>query len=639
MTSGVERTEAERSERERSDALGLPITGMTCAACASRIQRKLERVEGVREAAVNFGSERAWVVYDAARLRVAALVEAVEQVGYRVAVADATLQIEGLDSAVSAEPIERELGRLPGVLRAHVNLATGQARVSLVPRATSPEGLAAAVGRAGYRLAAPVEAADAVELESAVRARELRVLRGKLGLALAVSMVAMLLSLPLMSGELAGHAPLDLLQRLMLPLANLTARLAPWLFALDAGVLRWTLLALATPVLFWSGRQFFRGAWSGALHGTADMNTLIALGTASAYAYSVVVTVAPGVFTRAGVGAGVYYEAVTFIIALVLLGKYLEARAKGRASRAIRDLLSLAPRTAQVLRAGELVAVPVEELTVGDVVLVRAGERIPVDGVVEDGRSAVDESLLSGESVPVEKGPGDEVIGGTINGSGSFRFRALKVGRDTALAQIVRLVQEAQATRAPIQRLADRIAGVFVPVVIVLALLSGAVWLLVGPQPAPLYALVSFVTVLIIACPCAMGLATPTALMVGTGAGAERGILVRDAQTLERVRSIDTIVLDKTGTITEGRPRVVEVVVAGHERAAGVQREAEHELLRLAAAVERGSEHPLAAAIVEAAAERGIRLPAAADFEAFAGSGVAGRVEGRRVVVGSAALL
>jgi Cu+-exporting ATPase len=603
---------------------------MTCAACATRIQRKLERGPGVMDAAVNFGTEKATVRFDPAATSAAELVGLVSEAGYGARTEEVVLLIEGLEMAVSAVPVERELRKLAGVLSAGVNLATGQARVVYIPEAVAPEDLAAAVRNAGYDLAAPVDTADPVERERVARAREYRTLVRKFALAAAVSVLAMVLSMPLMMAEGAGAGPVDLFERLMMPLAHLTLDALPWLAQVPAGALRWTLLVLTTPVLLWSGRQFFRGAWSGLLHGTADMNTLIAVGTGAAYAYSVVSTVAPGLFTAAGLTADVYYEAVAMIIALILLGKALEARAKGRTGDAIRRLMDLQPRTARVVRDGAEHEVPVADLQHGDEIVVRPGEKIAVDGVVLEGRSGVDQSLLTGESMPVEKGPGDEVVGGTLNGTGSFRFRADRVGRETALAQIVRLVEEAQGSRAPIQRLADRIAGIFVPVVIAIALVAFVVWLVVGPQPAFLYALVSFVTVLIIACPCALGLATPTAVMVGTGAGAERGILFRGGAALETAQAIGTVVLDKTGTVTEGKPKVVDIAAPAWNP---------NELLRMAAALEKGSEHPLAGAVLQAARDRNVSVPDAEAFQSYGGRGVGGSVAGTPVLVGNPAFL
>ncbi len=630
----------------------IPLTGMTCAACASRIQKKLGGSEGVRDVAVNFATERATVEYEADATGVGRLVEAVKSIGYGARVDELTLDIEGLEWAGSGEGVERELEKLPGVVEAVANLASGQARLVYVPDALPLDGLGPAVERAGYALAAPVEAADPAERERIARARQYRDLRNRFWFSALVGVVAMLVSMPLMAGEAATA---DLFHRLMMPLNDAIRSLLPWLYTADPGLLRWSLLLLVTPVVFWAGRPFYRGAWSGLLHGTADMNTLIAVGTGSAYLYSAVVTVVPGVFEAAGIPAGVYYEAVVMIIALILLGKMLEARAKGRTSEAIRKLIGLQPNTARVVRDGAERDLPVEEVAAGDVVLVRPGERIPVDGTVLSGRSAVDESLLTGEPIPVEKAEGDEVIAGTINGTGSFRFQATKVGRDTALAQIVRMVQEAQGSKAPIQRLADRIAGIFVPIVIVIAVVAFAVWLIWGPAPSFLFALVSFVTVLIIACPCAMGLATPTAVMAGTGAGAERGLLFKGGESLETAHRLQTVVLDKTGTITEGRPRVVDIVASDARAAArpptadgrppsdpggdDSRRDASSELLRLAASLERASEHPLGAAIVEAAEERDLPLADATEFRAVGGRGAEAVVDGRRVLVGNGAYL
>src|SRR5688500_2765421 len=609
--------------------LSFGVTGMTCAACASRVQRALTKSEGVADATVNFATGRATVTFDPGIASVPRLVESVRRVGYDADVVRTTLRLEGTELAVSGESIARRLRAVPGVLDADVSIAAGSARVDYVAGALESADLAAAVEAAGYRLAAPVDAADAVEREASIRAREVRGYRDRFVLAAVVAVLSMVASMPLMS--VGSMSESDLFGRLMMPVAMWLEGVLPGLYAIDAGALRWTLLVLTLPVLVWSGRPFFRGAWSGLLHGTADMNTLIATGTGAAFVYSAVVTVAPGVFERAGLAADVYYEAVSMIIALVLLGKLLEARAKGRTSEAIRRLSALVPATATLIREDAEHEVPVAELQVGDVVLVRPGERVAVDGVVVSGRSAVDESLLTGESMPVEKGPDDEVFGGTINGSGALRFRALRVGRDTAVAQVARLVEEAQGSRAPIQRLADRIAGVFVPIVIGIALAAAAVWYFVGPEPSFLYAMVTFVTVLIIACPCALGLATPTAVMVATGAGAERGILVRNGETLERAHEVDTVVFDKTGTLTLGAPAVVGI------RALGESTEAD--VLALAAALERESEHPLGRAIVAEAASRGMPLERPIDFESYPGRGASARVGGRVVAVGSARLL
>ena len=625
---------------EPAGRLSIPVAGMTCAACATRIQRKLERTPGVREAAVNFGTERATVLYEPDAADAGALVEAVRAAGYEARTETVVLQVEGLEWAASGEPVERELRRVAGVVAATANLGTGQARVEVLADVVSPESLGSAVARSGYRVAERIELADPVERERIAREREYRSLLARFAVAGVGAVLTMVLSMPLMMHDSSVGAA-QLVNRLLMPAGDVMMRAFPALMHADPTLLRWVLLALTTPVLFWSGRHFFRGAYSGFLHGSADMNTLIAVGTGSAYGYSVVATVAPGVFTAAGLSADVYYEAVTAIIALILLGKVLESRAKGRTSQAIRRLMGLQPRTARVLREGAERDVAVSELQVGDEIVVRPGERVPVDGVVVQGRTAIDESMLTGEPMPVEKAVGSEVVGGTVNGSGSIRFRAERVGGDTALAQIVRLVEEAQGNKAPIQRVADRIAAVFVPVVISIAIAAFVLWYVFGPDPSFLFALVSFVTVLIIACPCAMGLATPTAVMVGTGAGAERGVLFRGGDRLEAARDIGVVVLDKTGTVTEGRPSVTEIVLAagGDGTAAVAATDPESELLRLAASLERGSEHPLAAAVLEAARARELPLVVAGDFAALGGRGVTGLVDGRRVLLGNRALL
>jgi P-type Cu+ transporter len=420
----------------------------------------------------------------------------------------------------------------------------------------------------------------------------------------------------------------DLLGRLLMPVAMQLDEAVRARVALDMRWLKLGLALLTLPVVTWSGQQFYRGTWSGFKHRTADMNTLIGLGTGAAFLYSLVATLAPGVFTRAGLPADVYYEAVSTIIALILLGRLAEARAKGRTSEAIRRLAGLRARTAHVLRDGTEVDVPVEAVVPGDLLIVKPGEKIPVDGVVTDGASAVDESMLTGEPMPVAKKIGDEVIGATINTTGSVTFRATRVGKDSALGQIVQLVEDAQATKAPIQRLADRVAGVFVPIVIAVAIAAFVAWFDFGPQPAAIFATVAFVTVLIIACPCALGLATPTAILVGTGKAAEHGILIRSGEALERLAKVRTVLLDKTGTITAGKPVVTHIVTAKRPDGTPI---ATAEVLKWAASVEQRSEHPLAVAILRAAKDKQVELLPVEKFAVMEGRGARGTVD-RRIV-------
>jgi Cu+-exporting ATPase len=514
---------------------------------------------------------------------------------------------------------------------ASVNLMTGAATVVYDPTITSPHELQEAIERTGYGARIP-EATESVErdlaLEEAERARELADLRLRVGVALVAAMTAMVLSLPLMD---PGSFPGDPFMHAMMLVARPVRRLWPGLFDADPNLLRYALLVLSAPVAVVSGGRFFVRAWKAARHGGADMNSLIAVGTGAALLLSVATTVAPTWFLAHGLAPDVYYEAALWIIAFILLGNYLEARAKHRTGEAVRRLAGLRPDSATLLRAGQEVTVPLVEVLPGDLVLVRPGQRIPVDGLVVEGTSAVDESMLTGEPVPVLRGPGAEVIAGTLNGNGALQVRALRVGRDTVLSRILRLVRDAQASRPPVQRLADRIAAIFVPVVFGLALITFAAWWLFGPQGQHLTAVVSAVSVLIIACPCAMGLAVPTAVMVATGRGAELGVLIRGGEALERAHAVRTIVLDKTGTVTQGRPAVTRV-----EALAPL---ADAEVLRLAASLERRSEHPIAAAIVEAAQERGLVLAEPEGFENLAGRGVRGRIEGSEVLVGNRRLL
>jgi Cu+-exporting ATPase len=527
--------------------------------------------------------------------------------GYRVREREVELSIQGMHCASCVQKVERELAAEPGVVSASVNLATETARVRLVPAAEVAD-LTAAVERAGFQARVVGDAARAEADREAARKAEIRSLRRRW-------ITAFVLWLPFGAFEMAPHL-------LMLAGVHLHGWpiLPPWLQ-----------LLLATPILAYSGRHFFVGAWKGLKHRSADMNTLIATGTGAAYAYSAVATVAPDVFRRAGIEPHVYFEAAATIVTLILLGTWLEVRAKGRTGEAIRALLGLQPRVARVRREAREIEVPLDQVQPGDVVVVRPGEKVPVDGEVIEGRSTVDESMLTGESMPVEKGPGDEVIGATMNRTGSFAFRATRVGSETALAQIIRLVKEAQGSKAPVQRLADVVAAYFVPIVIAVAIATFVLWYVAGPAPSLTYAIVTSVAVLIIACPCALGLATPTAIMVGTGRGAAMGILIKDAESLETAQSVDVIVLDKTGTVTRGEPSVTDVLPA-----AGTS---EEELLTLAAAAERGSEHPIGEAIVREAEARGLAIPPATAFAALAGRGIEAEVAGRSVVIGTPDLL
>jgi P-type Cu+ transporter len=504
--------------------------------------------------------------------------------------------VTGMSCAGCAATIERALRQLEGVREANVNLALGRATVLYDAGVVGPRRLAKAVRDAGYGVAASAEEAGAGA------EREYRSLRTSVvwGGALAVLIF------------LGSMKPWF-----------------PWMPSLLQNFL--VLWALATPVQFVLGLRFYKAAWNALKHGTANMNTLVAVGTSAAYLFSALATVWPGFFRRAGVEPQVYFDTSAVIIVLILFGRLLEARAKGKTSDAIRRLMGLRPRTARRLGPEGEHEVPIEEVRPGDILVVRPGEKVPVDGVIVEGRTSVDESMITGESLPVDKGPGEEVVGATLNKWGSVRVRAVRVGEDTALARIIRMVEEAQGSKAPIQRLADIIAARFVPAVIAAAVVTFAVWALFGPAPRLVFALLNFVAVLIIACPCAMGLATPTAIMVGTGRGAERGILIRSGESLETVHRVDTFVFDKTGTLTLGRPEVTDIEPV---EGTGVRA-----VLEAAAAVENGSEHPLGQAVVRRARNDGVTVGDATDFRALEGMGVEGRVGGRMVLVGSRRLV
>ena len=607
----------------------LPIEGMSCASCAATVQEALTGATGVGAATVNYATAKAAVDYDDAQTGVAELIKTVRAAGYDCGSASVTFGVEQLHYAPSVAPLEQVLGRVKGVVRAAANQATETVTVDYVPGATTAAALEQAVAQAGFQVAEPIPAEDPAERERIMRQREIKSLTWKFALAATVAVVAMLGSMLLMAEQAdSTFRPVDLLGRLLMPLAlRLDAALGGRL-ALDPRWLKLGLALLTLPVMAWSGQQFYRGAWAGFRHRTADMNTLIAVGTGAAFLYSLVATLAPGVFTRAGLPADVYYEAVSAIIALILLGRLLEARAKGRTSQAIRRLAGLRARTAHVVRDGKETELAVEAVVPGDLVIVKPGEKIPVDGVVTEGASAVDESMLTGEPLPVPKKIGDEVIGATVNTTGSVTFRALRVGKDSALGQIVQLVEDAQSSKAPIQRLADQVAGVFVPIVIALAITAFVAWFDFGPEPAILFSTIALVTVLIIACPCALGLATPTAILVGTGKAAEHGILVRSGEALERLSRVRFVLLDKTGTITEGKPTVTHIVTAKRPDGTPI---APAEVLKWAAAVEQRSEHPLAAAILRAAKDKQVDILPVEKFAVMEGRGARGTVD-RRII-------
>ncbi|MFC2025154.1 heavy metal translocating P-type ATPase [Chloroflexota bacterium] len=583
----VEKTKVKKTEKAR-----IHVTGMTCTTCAATIEKGLSETLGVEQANVSFASEKASVEYDPSKVSLGKIKDAVSQLGYGVATKKSIFPVGGMTCTSCVARVEEALSSVPGVVEANVNLASEKATVEYV-EGTKIADLRRAVQEAGYELSSEAETLEDV---TAAAQHEIRRLRNRF-------IIAVILGLSIL---VLGFGP----------------------SFIGKAYLLW---ALATPVQFWAGWRFYRGAWGVLKHRTADMNTLIAVGTSAAYFYSMVAVLFPSLFVAAGRGADVYFDTAALIIGLILLGRFLEARARGQTSEAIKKLIGMQPNTALVIRDGEEREIPVEDVQVGDLILVRPGERVPVDGIIRQGYSSVDESMITGESIPVEKKIGDEVIGATINKTGSFQFEATKIGKDTTLAQIIRLVEEAQGSKAPIQRLADVIASYFVPAVIGIAIITFIIWYFLGPAPALTYALLNFVAVLIIACPCALGLATPTAIIVGTGKGAEHGILIRSAEALERSHQIRTVLLDKTGTLTSGEPVVTDIIA--------VPSSSQEEVLRLAASAEYASEHPLGEAIVKAALERKLEVSPATDFNAVPGHGVEASVEGKKLILGNLKLM
>ena len=592
-------------------SITLPVAGMTCAACVSHVGNALREVDGVTSAEVNLAMEQATIEFDAERATIPELIEAVDDAGYKAGVSRVTLNIGGMTCAACVSHVGNALREVDGVLFASVNLATEQATVEYISGQASLPDMKAMVNDAGYTVdGVDDEGAEEGE-ERLARTREVRALARKVIIAGAVGAVMMV----------AMYIPLETL-------------------GLTSFQLNFILWTLATPVQFWIGATFYQSAWGALKHRTSNMNTLIAIGTSVAYGYSTFLTFFEGYFADAHLvhansalshSTGTYFDASAIVISLVLLGRLLEARAKGQTSEAIRSLMVLQPKTARVVKDGVETDVPIDEVALGDTLVVRPGERIAVDGEVTEGTSAVDESMLTGESLPVEKSVGSPVYGATMNKVGSFHFRATRIGKDTALANIIRLVQEAQGSQAPIQRLVDLVASRFVPAVLGIALITFVGWLIWAPvSPVVPIAILNLVAVLVIACPCALGLATPTAIVVGMGKGAERGILIRNAEALERAYRLQTVVLDKTGTLTIGKPAVTDVVSLSMP---------EYDLLRLAASAERGSEHPLGKALIEAANDRSLPLDEDSDFRALPGHGVEAQVKGSTVVLGNPALM
>jgi len=582
--------------------LTLPVTGMTCANCVATVERNLKKLDGVGTAVVNLSSERATVDFDPALVGLPELIGRVERAGYGIATGEADLIIKRLADDNDARRLEKALLTLDGVLAAQVTFTTEKARVQYVPTIVTQAEIRRSVAAAGFE--ALELGGQAEDAEALARQHEIDEQRRLLITGLVFTVPLFLFSMSLDFG--------------LLPMA--------WMDALWAKLL---MFALATPVQFYVGWQYYVGGFKSLRNGSANMDVLIAMGSSVAYFYSIVVMLGfvPG---------HVYFETAAVIITLIRLGKFLEARAKGRTSDAIKKLMGLRAKTAHIIRDGQEQEVPADDVRVGDLVLVRPGEKIPVDGVVVEGRSAADESMLTGESLPVEKGPGDPVIGATLNKLGLLKIEATKVGKETALAQIVHLVEQAQGSKAPIQKLADQVSAVFVPGVIAAAALTFLAWYFLVPAPVAsadvngfTRALINMVAVLVIACPCAMGLATPTAVMVGTGKGAENGILFRNSESLERAGEISVVVLDKTGTITKGQPAVTDIVMRKDSSLT------ENELLRLAASVEKGSEHPLGEAIWAEATTRSLTLGEPNGFKAAAGLGVQAEVENRHVAVGN----
>ncbi|TDT63655.1 heavy metal translocating P-type ATPase [Fonticella tunisiensis] len=589
----------------------LNITGMTCASCAKAIERGVSKVEGVHSASVNFATEKLSVEFDETKANIEKIKEAVKKAGYSAeeeksnSIREIIIPISGMTCASCAKAIERSINKLQGINKVSVNFATEKAKVVYDSTKTRISEIKDAIAKAGYK-ALEIEAGEQVDKERERREKEMKTLWRKF-------LVATIFTIPLLYIAM-GHLLNAPLPEIIMPEMN------PFNFAVVQ-------LVLAIPVVI-AGNKFYTVGFSKLIRREPNMDSLIAMGTSAAFIYGIyaVIQIANG---KVEYAKDLYFETAGVIIALILLGKYLEAVTKGKTSEAIKKLMGLQPKTAVVIQDGKEMTIPIEEVEVGDIILVKPGEKIPVDGEVIEGRTSVDESMLTGESIPVEKNVGSKVIGASINKNGTIKFKATKVGKDTALAQIIKLVEDAQGSKAPIAKLADVISGYFVPVVIAIAVIAGLAWYLSGESA--IFSLTIFIAVLVIACPCALGLATPTAIMVGTGKGAEHGVLIKGGEALETAHKINTIVFDKTGTITEGKPVVTDIVVVN-----GFDRE---QLLKLAASAERGSEHPLGEAIVNGAKEKNIDLLDVEHFEAIPGHGIEVRIQGKEILLGNKKLM
>ena len=597
-------TATQSSVEKKSKKITLGITGMTCATCALTNEEELANLPGVKKASVNFNVERATIMYDPSKVKLQDFVKTIEDVGYGVATAKVTIAIGNMSCSSCAATIEEVLNEVDGVKSAVVNFATEKATVEYIPTITNLSALKKAIIDAGYDVLAIPEEDGMIDVEKIAREKEIKTqkLLVVLGTALSIPMllIGMLLPVEVFGGEFFKNL---------------------------------VLFALATPGQAIIGWQYYVRTFKRLLHFRANMDTLIAMGTSAAYGYSTVITFF--------LGGDVYFDSAIMILTLITLGKYLEAVAKGRTSEAIKKLLDLQAKTATVIRDGKEIEIPIEDVEVGDLVIVKPGDKIPVDGIVREGRSSVDESMLTGESLPIEKNVGDEVIGATLNKLGTLKFEAMKVGKDTALAQIIKIVEDAQGSKAPIQRLADAVSGYFVPTVIVIALLtfvlqyffglSQLIGIPLGALDAFTFAMLAMVAVLVIACPCALGLATPTAIMAGTGKGAENGILIKGGESLETAHKMNAVIFDKTGTLTKGEPELTDVVTSnGYDK---------KKLLTYAASIEKGSEHPLGEAIVKGAEQEGIQFIDVEGFEAIPGHGVKATVNGETVFIGNEKLM